>query len=173
MRILIVGAGVIGTVYGAQLGAVGNAMSVLDHGAGTKVIARVGLLARDVSDGRETRSPAAVIAAVQEGTFDLVLVTLRRDQLRSAAIPLSAVNGPPLILFLGNNPAGHRDLPAGPDAAVSIGFPGLGGAMVGDVATYIKISQQPTVLEATGEPRLAEVAQRCAAAASRYGASRR
>lgn len=158
MRILIIGAGVIGTVYGAQLGAVGNTMSVLDHGARTKVIARVGLLARDVSDGTETRSPAAVIAVAQEGTFDLVLVALRRDQLHSAAIPLSAVNGHPLILFLGNNPAGHSDLPAGPDAAVSIGFPGLGGAMVGDVANYIKISQQPTALEATGDPRLADVA---------------
>ena len=42
-----------------------------------------------------------------------------------------------------------------------------------DVATYIKISQQPTALEATGEPRLAEVAAALRSAASRYSAYRR
>ena len=31
MRVLIVGAGVIGTVYGAHLGAAGHAVSVLRH----------------------------------------------------------------------------------------------------------------------------------------------
>ena len=32
MNVLIVGAGVIGTVYGAQLGSVGHGISVLAHG---------------------------------------------------------------------------------------------------------------------------------------------
>jgi ketopantoate reductase len=117
---------------------------VPEHGARAEVIATAGLLAHDLSDRTETRSPAEVIAAAKEGTFDLVLVALQHDQLHSAAIPLSAVNGHPLIVCFGNNPAGHSDLPAGPDAAVGIGFPGIGGTMVGDVATYVKISEQPT-----------------------------
>ena len=103
MRILIIGAGVVGTVYGAQLGVAGNAISVLEHGARTEVIATTGLLARDVSGGTETRSPAEVIPDAGEGSFDLVLVALRHDQLDSAAIPLSALNGHPLIVYFGNN----------------------------------------------------------------------
>jgi ketopantoate reductase len=79
MKILIIGAGVIGTVYGAHLG-----------------------------DGTDTHSPANVIAAADHGAFDLVLVALRRDQLDSAATGLATVTDRPLILFLGNNPAGRR-----------------------------------------------------------------
>jgi ketopantoate reductase len=155
MQILIIGAGVIGTAYGAQLGAAGNTISVLAHGARTEAIPTVGLVARDVIDETATRSAAHVIAAASEGTFDLVLVALRRDHLHTAAIQLSAVTGRPLILFLGNNPAGRTALPAGPGARVGTGFPGVGGTMTGDVANYLKISQQPTALEATDDPRLA------------------
>jgi ketopantoate reductase len=39
MQILIIGAGVIGTVYGAQLGAAGNEVSVLAHGSRTDAVA--------------------------------------------------------------------------------------------------------------------------------------
>jgi 2-dehydropantoate 2-reductase len=39
-----------------------------------------------------------------------------------------------------------------------MGFPGVGGTMTGHVANYVEISQQPTALEATDDPRLAGVA---------------
>jgi len=158
MQILIIGAGVIGTVYGAHLGAAGNAVSVLAHGSRTEAIASVGLLARETIHGTETDSRADVIAGAGEGAFDLVIVALRRDHLHRAAIPLSAVTGRPLVLFLGNNPAGRSAVPAAVEMPVSIGFPGVGGTMVGDVARYVKISQQPTALDATDDSRLTEVA---------------
>jgi 2-dehydropantoate 2-reductase len=158
MQILIIGAGVIGTVYGAHLGEAGNVVSVLAHGSRTEAIASAGLLARDAIDASKTRSPADVISGAGERAFDLVIVALRRDHLHRAAIPLSAVNGRPLVWFLGNNPAGRSALPTDPDMAVSIGFPGVGGTMAGDVAQYVKISQQPTALDATDDSRLTEVA---------------
>ena len=40
MKVLIVGAGVIGTVYGAHLAAAGNKVSVLSHGRRTDEVAR-------------------------------------------------------------------------------------------------------------------------------------
>lgn len=46
----------------------------------------------------------------------------------------------------------------GPDVTVSLGFPGVGGTMAGAAARYVKIPQQPTALEASEDPRLAEVA---------------
>jgi hypothetical protein len=51
MKILIVGAGVIGTVYGAHLAAAGNHISVLSHGRRTDEVAAGGLSARDVLGG--------------------------------------------------------------------------------------------------------------------------
>jgi ketopantoate reductase len=47
-QVLIIGAGAIGTVYGAHLGAAGHAVWVLAHGARTADVSRDGLRARDV-----------------------------------------------------------------------------------------------------------------------------
>ena len=48
MRVLIAGAGLIGTVYGAHLAAAGSTVSVLSHGPRTDEVAAGGLSARDV-----------------------------------------------------------------------------------------------------------------------------
>ena len=53
MRVLTVGSGVIGTVYGAHLAAGGHAVSVLRHSPRTDHVAAGGMEARDVLGGRE------------------------------------------------------------------------------------------------------------------------
>ena len=65
MRILIVGAGVIGTVYGAQLGAAGHTVSVLRHPPRTGDIAIRGLATRDVL-AADRQALALMCAAVTE-----------------------------------------------------------------------------------------------------------
>jgi ketopantoate reductase len=55
LKVLIVGAGVFGTVYGAHVAAPGNQVSVLRHEPRTDDVAARGMRARDVLDGeRET-----------------------------------------------------------------------------------------------------------------------
>jgi 2-dehydropantoate 2-reductase len=158
MNVLIVGAGVIGTVYGAQLGTAGHGISVLAHGDRTEAIAARGLHARDVTSGVETHAPATVVPSAGEPDVDVVLVALRRDQLQSAAGALAEVTPDALVLFMGNNPAGRSGLHSGSGAQVALGFPGVGGTISAGVATYYKIAQQPTAIEATDEPRLAVLA---------------
>lgn len=158
MNVLIVGAGVIGTVYGAQLGSAGHGISVLAHGDRTDAIAARGLHARDVTSSVETHAPARVVRSAGERHVDVVLVALRRDHLQSAAGALAEVTPDALVLFLGNNPAGRSGLPSGSGARVALGFPGVGGTISAGVATYYKIAQQPTAIEATDEPRLAVLA---------------
>ena len=158
VNVLIVGAGVIGTVYGAQLGAAGHGITVLAHGDRTDAIAARGLHARDVTSSDETHAPATVVAYAGEPDVDLVLVALRRDDLQSAAPALAEVTPDALVLFMGNNPAGRSGLPTGSGARVAIGFPGVGGTISAGVAIYYKIAQQPTAIEETGEPRLAVLA---------------
>ena len=158
MNVLIVGAGVIGTVYGAQLGTAGHGISVLAHGNRTEAIAARGLHARDVTSGVETHAPASVVPSAGEPDVDVVLVALRRDQLQSSAGALAEVTPDALVLFMGNNPAGRSGLHSGSGARVALGFPGVGGTISADVATYYKIAQQPTAIEASDEPRLAVLA---------------
>jgi 2-dehydropantoate 2-reductase len=154
MKVLIVGAGVIGTVYGAHLAAAGNTVSVLSHRPRTDELASKGLAARDVIDGRMTEAQATV-AADASGTYDLVLVAVRCDQLAAACAGLAAVAGDPAVVFFGNNPAGRSAVNGRVPGAVYLAFPGIGGVMAGGAADYVRIRQQPTALQDAADPRLA------------------
>ena len=82
MKMLVVGAGVIGTVYGAYIAAAGSKVSVLSHGPRTSEVAAAGLSARDVLSGGRVDTEADVVPDAS-GDYDLVLVAVRRDQLSS------------------------------------------------------------------------------------------
>ena len=107
MKVLVVGAGVIGTVYGAHLAAAGNTVSVLTHGPRTDEVAAGGLCARDVLGGGWARADSAVVADAH-GDYDVVLVAVRSDQLASACAGLAGLAGKPAVVFFGNNPAGRQ-----------------------------------------------------------------
>lgn len=154
MKVLIIGAGVIGTVYGAHPGAAGHAVSVLAHGARTAEVGWDGLCARDVLADVLTESPAAVVDRADAETFDLVLVALRRDHLPLVGALLAMLSECPLVLFFGNNPEGRAGLPADIPGPACLGFPGVGGTINDGFAEYAGIAQQPTALEQGRDPRL-------------------
>ena len=87
MKVLVVGTGVIGTVYGAHLAAAGSTVWVLSHGPRTDEVAAGGLCARDVLGGGRADAKAAVVPDAS-GMYDIVLVAVRRDQLASACARL-------------------------------------------------------------------------------------
>ena len=154
MKMLLVGAGVIGTVYGAHLAAAGIEVSVLSHGPRTDEVARGGLSARDVLRGGRADAEVTVVPDAS-GEYDIVLVTVRRDQLASACTGLSVLAGKPAIVFFGYNPAGRAAITAGLPGDVYLGFPGIGGVMTSGTAGYVLIRQQPTALQESADPRLA------------------
>jgi 2-dehydropantoate 2-reductase len=157
MRILLVGAGAVGTVYGANLAATGDTVSVLAHGARTAMVARHGLRARDVSDGHGVAASVQVVLDPGADVYDLVLVAVTRDQLSSACTPLTALAGAPTILLLGNS-GGRGSVPAAVPGRVCLGFPGVGGTLIDGVAEYIRIGPQPSSLEDVDDPQVAELA---------------
>jgi 2-dehydropantoate 2-reductase len=159
VKVLIIGAGVIGTVYGAHVGAAGHAVDVLSHPPRTGQIAAGGLAARDVRDGSGAVTSARVVSSAGADRYDLVLVAVRSDQLVRACGQLAPLDGSPMVLFFGNNPGGQSALPALPAGVVRLGFPGVGGVLRDGAADYVLIRQQPTALEAGPDPRLAEFAQ--------------
>jgi 2-dehydropantoate 2-reductase len=154
MKVLIVGAGVVGTVYGAHLAAAGNAVSVLSHEPRTDEVAAGGLCAREVTGGGLTEVGTAVVPDAS-GDYDVVLVAVRREQLASACAGLTGLAGEPAVLFLGNNPAGRAAIPGGLPGDVYLGFPGIGGVLSGGIAGYVRIRRQPTALPETADPRVA------------------
>jgi 2-dehydropantoate 2-reductase len=154
MRVLVVGAGLIGTVYGAHLAAAGCTVSVLSHGPRTGDVAAGGLCARDVLSGGRAGAEAAVVPDAS-GEYDIVLVAVRRDQLASACAGLAVLGGNPAVVFFGNNPAGRAAIAGDLPGDVYLGFPGVGGVMTSGTADYVRIRQQPTALPQASDPRLA------------------
>jgi len=159
MKVLVVGAGVIGTVYGAQLSDAGHAVDVLAHGARTETVARSGLVVHDLVSGIRLRSPAGVVGDAGGGPYDLVLVVVRADQLQNVADSLRRLSGAPVVLFFGNNPAGRAAVPADHPGIVHLGFPGIGGSMGKTAVEYMRIPQQPTTLQTGGGKPIEEFAE--------------
>jgi 2-dehydropantoate 2-reductase len=159
MRVLIVGAGVIGTVYGAHLASAGHAVSVLSHPPRTQDVARNGLIAHDVLEGSRTDARVSVVPDAAGTAFDLVLVAIRSDQLAAACSQLTGLAGSPAVVFFGNNPGGRPAVSGQVRGDVMLGFPGVGGAMRDGTAEYVRIRQQPTAMQAGTDTRLEQLAR--------------
>jgi 2-dehydropantoate 2-reductase len=153
VKVLVVGAGVIGTVYGSQVAGAGHRVSVLEHGPRTDDLLTNGLMVRDVTkrpDEIAEVTPVAASAAADQ--YDLVLICVRADQIGAVFDSLRALSGSPVLLFLGNNPGGHSTLPADLPGASHLGFPGIGGSIADGTVEFVRIPQQPTTLQAGGGP---------------------
>jgi 2-dehydropantoate 2-reductase len=153
LQVLLIGAGVVGTVYGAQLASVGHHVSVLRHGPRTDQVGREGLLCHDVNEATPQRCAVALVPDAA-GAYDLVLLAVRADQIRAAMEPLLVLSGAPVVLVFGNNPGGTAALDGGLPGTIHLGFPGIGGAIRDGVAEYMRIAQQPTTLESCTDPAI-------------------
>lgn len=147
MRVLIAGAGVIGTVYGTKLAKRGHSVDVLAHGLRTEQVQRTGLLTADVISGVIDDVSVSVVPGASEEIYDLVLISVKVDQIDSVCADLRHISGTPELLFFGNNPAGRRGLPDDLPGSIHLGFPGVGGELQGDRVAYMRIPGQPTTLE--------------------------
>jgi len=157
MEVLVVGAGVIGSVYGAHLAAAGIPVSVLARGARADDIAREGLIIKNVITGTSLQPRVKMVRDITACSPSLVLIAVRGDQLASACSTVAPVRGRPVLLFFGNNPEGRRALPQDLPGTVRLGFPGVGGQLKGATVEYVAIRPQPTALEAARDPTLDEL----------------
>ena len=162
MDILVYGAGVIGSVYAARLQEAGHNVSLLARGQRAESLRTHGIQLEDASTGRRTTTQVSVVEHLAPtDNYDVVLVTVRLDQLHSVLPILAANRQVPTLLFLLNNPAGMRQFEQLDPHRVIPGFPAVGGVREGDVVRYITLRQMPTMLgEADGRvtPRLRQLA---------------
>jgi 2-dehydropantoate 2-reductase len=155
VKVLVYGAGVIGSLYAGKLQAGGHSVTVLARGDRLGEIRHYGLVLQDVIGGAQMAikvETAERIAA--DARYDIALVTVRRDQLASAVPELKANRSIPNLLFMLNNPTGTESLADGLGRdRVLLGFPGAGGTRDRHVIHYALIPQQPTTLgEISGQP---------------------
>lgn len=148
VKILVYGAGVVGTLYAARLQDGGNRVTVVARGQRLADIRRYGLALEDiVGHGQSTTQVDTTERLGPDDQYDIALIAVRRDQVASVLPELTANHRIPTMIFMLNNPTGSSDLAQalGRDR-VLLGFPGAGGTREGHLVRYAMIAQQPTTL---------------------------
>ena len=103
MRILVLGAGVIGSVYAGKLLQAGHRVVLLARDQRLAELQAHGLVLEDAQSGRRTTLPVSAVATFPAAArYDLVLVPVRRDQLPGTLPVLTAMASRPEVLFFGN-----------------------------------------------------------------------
>ena len=132
MRILIFGAGVIGSLYGALLAEAGYDVSVYARGRRLESLSRNGLLLK--SGGTIRKAPVKVLSKLEaEDRYDLIILAVRENQLHAALMELRQ-NSSPTVVTMVNSLETYDKWEAICGAGRIIpAFPGAGGGFDGDV----------------------------------------
>jgi 2-dehydropantoate 2-reductase len=128
-KILVYGAGPLGSLFAARLQQGGNDVSILARGQRLAEVHQHGIVLVDAQTGEETTTRVNVVEDLAPGdAYDLVLVIMRKNHALQV-LPVLAANGQtPNVLFLMNNAAGPGALVEALGAErVLIGFPNSAG----------------------------------------------
>jgi ketopantoate reductase len=128
-RILVYGAGPLGSLFAARLQQGGNNVSILARGKRLAELREHGIVVVDVLTGVQTVTQVKVVEELAPGdAYDLVLVIMRKNHAVQILPTLAANRHTPNVLFLMNNAAGPGVLvEALGSERVLIGFPGSAG----------------------------------------------
>ena len=149
MRILVVGAGVVGSVYASHLARGGHEVALLARGDRLAELRRSGLLLRP-RHGAAVTGPVTVTGGAPAFRPDLVVLAVRREQAMTAARQVGGMAAGAMLLF-GNYAGMTAELASACGRErTAAGFPGVGGRIDDGEVTYTLIAQQPTVVGTAG-----------------------
>ncbi len=137
-KILVFGAGVLGSLYAGKLQQAGYEVTLLARGKRLAELNDRGLQLVEDGSERLERIPVTVTDRLgPNDAYDLVVVIVRKNQVPSVLPLLAANKKVPSFLFLVNNAEGSAALirALGRDR-ILLGFPGAGGQMVDGVVRY-------------------------------------
>jgi 2-dehydropantoate 2-reductase len=163
MKILVYGAGVQGSLYGARLYEAGHNVTLLARGSRLSDLRDQGIILEErISKHRTVTRVPIVDQLSPNDQYDLAIVPVRREQIEEVLPTLSAARDIRSVLFMHNHAGGSDQLVAAVGRErVLLGFAGASGSRQGDVVKYVIIPQQPTTLgEVQGPPtsRIREIA---------------
>ncbi|MBI5009545.1 MAG: ketopantoate reductase family protein [Bacteroidia bacterium] len=148
-RILIYGAGVIGSTFGGLMSVAGYDVTLLARNSRLKELKEKGLLMQKSNQNKVSRVSVNIISELSEDDiFDIVFVTLRKDQVVQA-LPALSRNKSRNFVFMVNNPSGYKEWTnaLGYERVIPA-FPGSGGKIENGIVHYQIVSKfiQPTTL---------------------------
>jgi 2-dehydropantoate 2-reductase len=153
MRVLVYGAGVLGSLYAARLKESGHDVTVLARGKRRDEIESQGIVLEHALNGTRTVTPVAVTTELRpDDCYDLILVVMRQNQIAGVLPVLAANTQSALMVFMVCNPLGYAAwLEAVGRDRLLVGYAGAGGTRVDGVVYYHVVSPllQPTTF---GEP---------------------
>lgn len=148
-RILIFGAGVIGSTFGGLMASSGQDVTLLARNNRLKELNNNGLLLRKNGQKKTQKISVEIISELKEDDiYDFVFVTLRKEQVQDS-LPLLKMNKSQNFIFMVNNPSGYDEwINALGKERVIPAFPGSGGKIENGIVYYEIVSGiiQPTTL---------------------------
>jgi len=148
MKILVYGAGVIGCVYAAKLHESAYDVALLARGNRYEKLKQDGVIIRDILTGKQITSTVNLVSQLATNDFyDLIVVTVRLDQVETVVPALKNNKASRLIMFMLNYPRDINRLTNElPNKHVILGFPGIGGTYKDNLIEYLQIKQQNTTI---------------------------
>jgi 2-dehydropantoate 2-reductase len=111
MKILVYGAGVIGSIYAAKLHEASCNVTLLARDKHYESLKQNGVIIKDTLTGKQTISNVPLIQKLDTNDFyDLIIVTVRLDQIDSVIPDLKKNIVCPLVMFMLNYPESIKQL---------------------------------------------------------------
>ncbi|MFW9938705.1 MAG: ketopantoate reductase family protein [Candidatus Thorarchaeota archaeon] len=162
MKLLVYGAGVLGSFYAAKLHAANIDVSILARGQRLIDINQNGIIIENVFMGERIEQNVPVIDSLQpDDNYDIVIVIMRKNQIASILPILSQNKKIETVLFMGNNGKGSKEyIEAIGKKRVLLGFPSAGGRREGHIIKLVASDKSSIILgEIDGSitPRLKQI----------------
>ncbi len=144
MKALIFGAGPLGSLYAYLFHKAGNDITILARNEHYEFLKENGIiLINEFTQGRVTEKVNVVDSLQEEDAYDLVIVVIRKNNIKSVLPVLSKAKKIPNILFMGNNTLGFDEyLKYLSKEKILFGFPGGGGSRIDHIVHYVD-SEKP------------------------------
>jgi ketopantoate reductase len=153
MKILIYGAGPLGSLFAVRLVEAGHQVSVLARGQRLKDLQEYGCVIEDSATGEQEVARVQVVESLEPNdAYDLIMVVMRKNHTMDI-LPVLAVNtATPTVLFMMNNAGGSGELVAAlGQERVMMGFPLPGGERRGHVMRVLTADESKTWTLPIGE----------------------
>jgi len=149
LKILIYGAGVIGSTYGGLMAKSGHNVTLYARGRRLGELLNYGLLIQNKRDSKPERIGVEIISEInKEILYDFVFVTVRKEQIQEALNELTMISSQNFV-FMVNNASGYDNWveKLGYNKVIPA-FPGSGGKIVDGILYFEIVSRiiQPTTL---------------------------
>lgn len=150
MKILVYGAGNIGSLYAAKLQDAGHDVAILARNARLHEIREHGILLQDFRSGQKFVTRVKAVEQLSPAdAYELVMVILPRNSVREILPILAANQNTSSVMFFGNNAGGVDEMTeALGRERVLLGFPGAAATPHDEYIRYIILDprEQPTTI---------------------------